>query len=329
MTVTNVVELIPLTVTITKTVVREFEVGPAATEPVEGVTVAVFPNDSCPADGSTPSLAGALASGETDADGVVALSFPVDAEGSVVCVVVLDASGKVVSRDIDLTYHPGDTDEITNTLQGEVVLPATALKKVVVGTENGPAAVGVQVAIFPFESCPAMGSTPDLSGALATAVTDEDGVATLVFPADTVCIVVLDASGKVIDIDTDADGWTFKPGETASFTNIIPAAPAPSAILDIHIKGSASGGFNVYVFESACPASPTPGDADQSALGVTSSARFTATAGAFCVGVDFDRDGTIDLYDGGTIAAGDPAENGAANSDVVISSNPPTITIQP
>ncbi len=335
---TNVVELIALTATITKTVVMEEqgEVNPAAVTPVAGMTVAIFPNASCPAFGSTPSLDGALASGETDANGVVALSFPVAASGSTVCLVVIDASGEVVSRDLDLTYMPGDTDELLNTLDsgaGPVEFPATALKTVRVGSETGPFAVGTQVAIFAFESCPVMGSTPDLDGALATAVTDANGVATLVFPADTVCIVVLDASGKVIDIDTDADGWTFESGETANFLNIIQSEPTPQAILDIHVQGAPVGGFNIYVFESTCPANPTPGGATQSALAERSSARFTVTAGAFCVGVDFDRNGTIDLYDGGTIAAGDPAENGTANSDVVVRSatggNPAEIIIQP
>jgi len=332
-TKTNVVNLIALTATITKTVVLETQVGPAAQVPLEGMTVAVYPNATCPPLGSTPSLAAALASGTTDANGVVALSFSVAEGGSTVCVVVLDASGTVVSRDLNLTYYPGDTDDILNIIQEDVELPATALKRVVVGTENGPAAVGVQVAIFPFESCPALGTTPNLDGALATAVTDANGVATLVFPADTVCIVVLDANGVVIDIDTDADGWTFEPGETANFLNVIPEAPTPGAILDIHVQGAPVGGFNLYVWESACPANPTPGTADQQALGERSSARFTVPAGAFCVGVDFDRDGDIDLYDGGTILAGDPAENGTANSDVVVRSatggNPPSIEIQP
>jgi len=336
-TKTNIVTLIRLTATITKTVVSQPENG----YPMVGMTVAVYAAASCPALGSTVAgTSGALASGTTDDNGQVELTFDVAAGGTAVCVVVINGSGKVVSVDSGLTYGPAATDEITNV----VAATATITKTVV---RPGPAdgadipIEGVAVALYGGGSCPAVGATAGTTGRLATGTTDVNGEVDLTIDVATtgasVCLVVLDANNKVVSLDSSVP--MLYPGDTVEITNEIETS------LDIWVTAgfTALNQVAIYVFTGACPASPgTTGAYWSQALQTTyltvpllrpAQFHLSFPPGPFCVAVDAYYNGSINTWSGGTILLGDPEEIGLAGSDVVVApqlfSPYAKITIQP
>jgi len=312
--VTNVVDLVPLEATIIKTVVVDVE---AVLVPVVGLTVAIFPGDSCPTIDVAANLSLAIGQGVTTADGTVELTVPVDAEGSTVCLTVVDLAGIAVSIDTGVVLEAGAVIEIQNELSLDVDLPGTILKTV---TDPLDAVLGgVQVYVFPGILCPAEGDVVDVSLAVASGVTNILGQVTLAMPeGDGYCLVVTNADGEVVSLDTDLSVSFLSP---LALTNVIDVdLGAALGVLDIHlISGLVGSLVDIYVYEGgACPAVLNPADADYALLDVDASVSLSILAGEFCVGVDLLGDGTIDLSASGTLAAGDPAESGLLNADVVL-----------
>ncbi|MEI2616733.1 MAG: hypothetical protein V9F06_03695 [Thermomicrobiales bacterium] len=333
-TKTNIVTLIRLTATITKTVVSQPENG----YPMVGMTVAVYAAADCPALGDTVAdTSGALASGTTDANGQVELTFDVSVGGTAVCVVVINGSGKVVSVDSGLTYGPAATDEITNV----VAATATITKTVV---RPGPAdgadipIEGVAVALYGGGSCPAVGTTAVLANALTSGTTDANGEVALTIDVATtgasVCLVVLDANNKVVSLDSSVP--MLYPGDDVQVWNKI------STFLDVWLANGfwlSIDGVAIFVFDHACPAGgPGTSGAFWKATRVPAMMAPTQWSipippGPFCVAIGIYNDKSVNAWAGGTILLGDPVETGSTSSDVIIKPVSPgliaTITIQP
>ncbi len=313
-TVTNVVDLVPLEATIVKTVVVDIE---GVLTPVVGLTVAIFPGDSCPLIDVAADLSLAIGQGVTTADGTVEITVPVEAEGSTVCLTVVDLAGIAVSVDTDMALEAGAVVELQNEISLDVELPGTILKTV---TDPLEAVLGgVQVYAFAGILCPAVGDTVDASLAVTSGITNILGQVTLALPAgDGYCLVVTDENGVVVSIDTDLD-VSF--GSPLALTNVIDVdLGAALGVLDIHlISNLLSPLVDLYIFEgSTCAGTLDPANADHVLLDVDASVSQTIVAGDFCIGVDLLGDGTIDLSASGNLAAGDPAESGLLSSDVVL-----------
>ncbi len=165
-----------------------------------------------------------------------------------------------------------------------------------------------------YGGCPTTTPLPTADASL-TGVPN-DGTAQFVVPAGKYCV------GADFDGDGTIDKWyegTIPDGDPGGDVDLV-VSPL-TTILDVLVTGlPGTTTADVYVFHGACPTPrPAPGSADAVALGVANNGtpQFTVPSGDFCVGVDFDGDGTIDEWYTSTIPYGDPA------GDVDLTVSPP------